>query len=88
MGDNERVAFSHSERYQEWDFHYSINLAAELATFSGTVQIHRGGKRCCELSIFEPQCNALASIDLLREQCLAWVGNPSMATDQPRLSAS
>lgn len=85
---DERDALSHSERYQEWEFHYRLMPAPALATFSGTAQIRRGGERYCELPIFEPQCNALASIDLLREQCLAWIGSRSAAADPPTFSAS
>lgn len=64
---------SHSEQHQGWEFHYSLAPVPARATFSGTAQIHRQGERHCELPIFEPQCNPLASIDLLREQCLAWI---------------
>lgn len=78
-----RDALSHSERYQEWEFHYSLKRVPARAAFFGTAQIHREGKRHCELPIFEPQCNALASIDLLREQCLAWIENCSAAANQP-----
>lgn len=61
---------------------------ARALTFSGTAQIHRQGERHCELPIFEPQRNALASIDLLREQCLAWIESRSAITGQPPPSAN
>lgn len=85
-----RDALSHSERYQEWEFHYSLMPVPvpARAAFFGTAQIHREGKRHCELPIFEPQCNALASIDLLREQCLAWIENCPVVANQPATSAN
>lgn len=77
-----RDTLSHSEQHQGWEFHYSLAPVPARATFSGTVQIHRQGERHCELPIFEPQRNALASIDLLREQCLAWIEGRSAAQGQ------
>jgi hypothetical protein len=56
-----------------WEIHYRLEPASEK--FAGIARIHCDGEPepHCELSIFEPQANALASIDLLREQCLAWI---------------
>lgn len=82
-----RDTLSHSEQHQGWEFHYSLAPVPARATFSGTAQIHRQGERHCELPIFEPQRNALASIDLLREQCLAWIESRSAITGQPPPSA-
>jgi|UniRef100_UPI000D34546C hypothetical protein len=68
-----------------WEIHY--RLARTQQMFSGFAEIHCNGQPHCELPIFEPQANALASIDLLREQCLAWIearntdsaGRPALA---------
>jgi hypothetical protein len=54
-----------------WEFRYC--LAASEQMVSGFAEIHCNGEPYFELPIFEPQANALASIDLLREQCLAWI---------------
>ncbi len=75
-----RDALSHSEQHQGWEFHYSLAPVPARTAFAGSAQIHRQGERHCELPIFEPQCNALASIDLLREQCLAWVESRSASS--------
>lgn len=64
----------HSERHHgRWEIHYRLEPAFEK--FAGSAQIHCDGASHCELPIFEPQPNALASIDLLREQCLAWIAH-------------
>ncbi|MGJ7557582.1 hypothetical protein ACSFBX_17310 [Variovorax sp. RB2P76] len=69
-------AVAHSEQHHgRWEIHYRLEPAREK--FAGTAQIHCDGLPHCELSIFEPQSNALASIDLLREQCLAWIAHRS-----------
>lgn len=54
-----------------WRIHYRLARTREM--FCGAAEIHCHGQPHCELPIFEPQANALASIDLLREQCLAWI---------------
>lgn len=65
-------SFSESERHPGgWEFRYQ--LVPSLEKFTGSAQIHCQGQSHGELAIFEPQANALASMDLLREQCLAWI---------------
>lgn len=67
-------AVAHSERHHgRWEIHY--RLEPSLEKFAGSAHIHCDGTPHCELPIFEPQSNALASIDLLREQCLTWIAH-------------
>lgn len=54
-----------------WEIRYCLSPSAQMV--SGFAEIHCNGEPYFELPIFEPQANALASIDLLREQCLAWI---------------
>lgn len=79
-------ALAHSEQHQgRWEIHYRLEPAFEK--FAGSAQIHCDGTSHCELSIFEPQSNALASIDLLREQCLAWIAHRAEGAAAQSLSA-
>lgn len=69
-------AVAHSEQHHgRWEIHYRLEPARDK--FAGSAHIHCDGLPHCELPIFEPQSNALASIDLLREQCLAWIARRS-----------
>ncbi|MFM9926862.1 hypothetical protein VLK31_28015 [Variovorax sp. H27-G14] len=79
-------AVAHSERHHGgWEIHYRLEPAREK--FAGSAHIHCDGEPHCELSIFEPQANALASIDLLREQCLAWIERRAEGAEARSLSA-
>lgn len=81
-------ALAHSELHHGgWEIHYRVEPASEK--FAGSARIHSGGhpEPHCELSIFEPQSNALASFDLLREQCLAWIEGRAESPSSRSLSA-
>lgn len=79
-------AVAQTERHHGgWEIHYRLEPAREK--FAGSARIHCDGEPHCELSIFEPQANALASIDLLREQCLAWIEGRAESASAPSLPA-
>jgi hypothetical protein len=71
-----------------WEIHYRVEPAEPAREkFAGSARIHCDGEPHCELSIFEPQSNALASIDLLREQCLTWIEGHAESTSARPLQA-